>query len=118
MIVFVTKTMELYEARESATVFTGAIVAFKAVARQYVRSWGFRGDNTPEKAKELGYVTSKELWPEMEFVKYEDFLRDVVKGEVKPVYGEETRAGYRQAWEGIKAQKKSSSSSRSDETRA
>ncbi|KAM0701518.1 hypothetical protein Q7P35_009768 [Cladosporium inversicolor] len=84
----------------------GLVTAFKVVARQYVRSWGIRGDNTPEKAEQLGYVISKELWPEMEFVKYEDFLRDVVKGEAKPVYDEETRAGYRQAWEGIKAQKK------------
>ena len=84
----------------------GLVTAFKVVARQYVRSWGIRGDNTPEKAAELGYVTSKELWPEMEFVKYEDFLREAVKGEAKPVYDEETRAGYRQAWEGIKAQKK------------
>ena len=84
----------------------GLVTAFKVVARQYVRSWGIRGDNTPEKAAELGYVTNKELWPEMEFVKYEDFLREAVKGEAKPVYDEETRAGYRQAWEGIKAQKK------------
>ena len=84
----------------------GLITAFKVVARQYVRSWGIRGDNTPEKAKELGYVTSKELWPEMEFVKYEDFLSDVVEGEVKPVYDEETRAAYRQAWELLKEQKK------------
>jgi uncharacterized protein YbjT (DUF2867 family) len=84
----------------------GLITAFKVVARQYVRSWGIRGDNTPEKAKELGYVTSKELWPEMKFVDYEDFLGDVVKGEAKPVYEEETRAGYRQAWEVLKEQKK------------
>jgi uncharacterized protein YbjT (DUF2867 family) len=83
----------------------GAIIAFKAVARQYVRSWGIRGDNTPEKAKELGYVTSKELWPEMEFVKYEDFLGDVVEGKAKAVY-EDKREGYLQAWEILKEQKK------------
>ena len=84
----------------------GLVVAFLVVARQYVRSWGIRGDNTPEKAKELGYVTSKELWPEMKFVKYEDFLGDVIDGKAKPVYEEETRAGYRQAWEVLKEQKK------------
>jgi uncharacterized protein YbjT (DUF2867 family) len=83
----------------------GAIIAFKAVARQYVRSWGIRGDNTPERAKELGYVTSKELWPEMEFVKYEDFLGDVVAGKAKPVY-EDKREGYLQAWEILKEQKR------------
>lgn len=84
----------------------GLIVAFNVVARQYIRSWGIRGDNTPEKAKELGYVTSKELWPEMEFVNYEGFLGDVVKGVAKPVYEEATRAAYRQAWDGLKEQKK------------
>ena len=84
----------------------GAIVAFKTVARQYVRSWGFRGDNTPEKAKELGYVTSKELWPEMEFVSYEEFLGDVVEGKASPVYDQERREGYRQAWEILKEQKR------------
>ena len=84
----------------------GAMVAFKAVARQYVRSWGFRGDNTPEKAKELGYVTSKELWPEMEFVSYKKFLTDVVKGEASPVYDQDRREGYRQAWELLKEQKR------------
>lgn len=84
----------------------GAIVAFKAVVRQNVRSWGFRGDNTPEKAKELGYVTSKELWSEMYFVSYEKFLTDVVKGEASPVYDQDRREGYRQAWEILKEQKR------------
>lgn len=83
----------------------GAVIAFKAIGRQYMLSLGIRGDNTPEKAKELGYVTSKELWPEMGFVKYEDFLKDVVEGRAKPVY-EDQREGYQQAWEIIKAQKK------------
>jgi len=84
----------------------GIIVAFKAVARQYVRSWGIRGDNTPEKARELGYVTSKELWPEMEFESYQEFLRDVVEGKANPVYDEGRREGYRQALEILKEQKR------------
>jgi len=84
----------------------GAIIAFKAVARQYVRSWGIRGDNTPERAEELGYVTSKELWPEMKFVSYEDFLGDVVEGKASPVYDQDRREGYRQAWEILKEHKR------------
>lgn len=81
------------------------VIAFKAVARQYALSWGVRGDNTPEQAKELGYVISKELWPEMDFVKYEDFLKDVVDGKAKPVYGDD-RVRYQQAWERLKEQKR------------
>jgi hypothetical protein len=83
----------------------GAVIAFKAVVRQYVRSIYIRGDNTPERANELGYLTSKELWPKMEFVKYEDFLKDVVDGRAEPVYDDQ-RAGYQQAWEAVKEQKR------------
>jgi len=64
----------------------GLILAFQAVSRQYALSWGVRGDNTPEKAKELGYVTSKELWPEMEFAGFEGFLKDVIEGKGAAVY--------------------------------
>jgi uncharacterized protein YbjT (DUF2867 family) len=83
----------------------GAVIAFKAVIRQYVLSWGIRGDNTPQKAKELGYLTSKELWPEMKYVKFEDFLRDVVEGRATLVY-EDQREGYQQLWEMLKLQKR------------
>lgn len=82
----------------------GLVVAFKAISRQYAFSWGVRGDNTPEKAKELGYVTSKELWPEMEFVGYEDFLKDLVKGRGEAVY-EDKRDGYLQVFEMMKEKK-------------
>ena len=79
----------------------GAMIAYKAVTRQYGRSWGLRGDNTPEKAKELGYVTSKELWPEMEFASYEEFLSNVVEGKASPVY-QDKREGFLQMWEMMK----------------
>jgi hypothetical protein len=74
------------------------------VARQYALSWGVRGDNSPEKAKELGYVTSKELWPEMQFVRYEDFLRDAVEGRGEAVY-EDRREGLMQVVEMMRQKK-------------
>lgn len=80
------------------------ILGFDVVARQYALSWGVRGDNTPEVAKKLGYVTSKELWPEMNFVGYEDFLRDVVEGGGEPVY-ENKRAGMMQVMNMLKEKK-------------
>lgn len=75
----------------------GLTVAFQAVSRQYALSWGVRGDNTPEKAEEVGYVTSKELWPEMEFSGFEDFLKDTLEGRGAAVY--EQRDGLMQVVE-------------------
>jgi hypothetical protein len=55
---------------------------------QYQRSWGVKGENTPEYAKYLGYVTSKELYPDMTFTKFEDYMKEVVDGKAKGVYEE------------------------------
>ncbi|EME46010.1 hypothetical protein DOTSEDRAFT_126111 [Dothistroma septosporum NZE10] len=55
---------------------------------QYMLSWGVKGDNTPEYAKYLGYVTSKELYPEMEFNGFEAFVKEVLKGEAPTIYEE------------------------------
>jgi uncharacterized protein YbjT (DUF2867 family) len=82
----------------------GLVVTYKVVARQYALSWGIRGDNSPERARELGYVTSKELWPEMEVVGYEDFLRDVVEGRGEMVY-EDRREGLMKVAEMMKQRK-------------
>ena len=35
----------------------------RLIGAQYAYSWGVRGDNTPDYARFLGYVTSKELYP-------------------------------------------------------
>lgn len=60
----------------------------KMTTAQYQLSWGVRGDNTPEFAKSIGYLTSKELYPDMDYTKFEDFLRMVLDGKMKPVYEE------------------------------
>ncbi|KAK3709140.1 hypothetical protein LTR37_011119 [Vermiconidia calcicola] len=59
--------------------------AFVKIATQYVISWDIRGDNTPENAKYLGYLTSKELYPGMGFIKFRDYLQEVLDGKAKPV---------------------------------
>ena len=66
----------------------GMAASMGVIGRQYPRSWGIRGDNTPENAKFLGYVTSQELWPEMEFLGYEDYLKEVIEGKAATVYEE------------------------------
>lgn len=55
---------------------------------QYYYSWGIRGDNTPEYAEYLGYLSSKDLYPDFKLMKFEDFLKDTLNGKVKRVYEE------------------------------
>ena len=57
---------------------------------EYQLSWGIRGDNTPEYAKFLGYITSKELYPDFEFTDLKEYLVSVVNGQAKGVYTDRT----------------------------
>lgn len=63
------------------------VLAGKIVA-QYGISWGIRGDNQPEYAKYLGYVTSKELYPDFDFTPFEHYAKLAVEGNAKPIYEE------------------------------
>lgn len=56
------------------------------VSAQYAISWGVRGDNTPEYAKFLGYVTSKELYPDLKYRTLKEYLHEVLEGNAKAVY--------------------------------
>lgn len=56
------------------------------VATEYQISWGVRGDNTPEYAEYLGYLTSKQLYPDLDFTSFDSFLEQVLEGGVKGVY--------------------------------
>ena len=62
----------------------GALIARTGV--EYKTSWGVRGDNTPEYAEYLGYLTSKELYPDLNFRSFESFLKELLEGKVKGVY--------------------------------
>jgi hypothetical protein len=39
---------------------------------QLFYSWGIRGDNTPEYAEYLGYLSGEELYPGFEYIRFED----------------------------------------------
>ncbi|KAK4977957.1 hypothetical protein LTR42_002332 [Elasticomyces elasticus] len=68
---------------------TNFMLMVQQVSAEYLISWGIRGDNQPEYAKYLGYVTSKELYPEFKFKSFEAYLRDeVIAGKAKGVYDE------------------------------
>lgn len=56
------------------------------VSAQYALSWGVRGDNTPEYAKFLGYLTSKELYPELKYRTLREYLHEVLEGNANAVY--------------------------------
>ncbi|PYH31126.1 aromatic alcohol reductase [Aspergillus neoniger CBS 115656] len=49
-------------------------------------SWGVRGDNNPEYAKYLGYLTSKDLYPDFAPHDFRKYLEEVVRGTAKGVY--------------------------------
>lgn len=56
------------------------------VSSEYMLSWGICGDNTPENAKYLGYLTSKELYPDMQPISFTGYLQELLDGKAKPVY--------------------------------
>lgn len=73
-------------ALESGSVEPTAVV--RLIGAQYEYSWGVRGDNTPEYAKFLGYVTSKELYPDLEYTGFEAYLEELLGGKGKGIYEE------------------------------
>ncbi|KAJ3533614.1 hypothetical protein NM208_g7908 [Fusarium decemcellulare] len=62
-------------------------VEFVTLARyQYWYSCGIRGDNTPEYAAYLGYVTTHELYPDFERTTFETYAQEVLDGKGRRVY--------------------------------
>jgi len=57
---------------------------------QYSNSWGIRGDNTPQNAKYLGYLDARELYPDFQPAKLEDYVSDLLQGMAKKVYAGKT----------------------------
>ncbi|OTA53883.1 NAD(P)-binding protein [Hypoxylon sp. EC38] len=53
---------------------------------QLFYSRGIRGDNTPEYADYLGYLSGKELYPDFQFIKFEDYVKEALEGRTKGVY--------------------------------
>jgi hypothetical protein len=53
---------------------------------EYQMSWGIRGDNAPEKAQYLGYLLAKDLYPDLEFTRFETFIAGVLEGKGKAPY--------------------------------
>ena len=56
------------------------------IASEYDLCNHIRGDNTPESAKSLGYLTSKELYPDFQPRRFEDLVEEVLDGKMTPLY--------------------------------
>lgn len=59
---------------------TNGKAAWDKVTTEYQLSMEILGDNTPESAKALGYITSKELYPDFKFTRFEDVIRESLEG--------------------------------------
>ncbi|KAL6402664.1 isoflavone reductase family protein [Ilyonectria robusta] len=64
---------------------------------EYRLSWGVRGDNNPDYAKYLGYLTSKELYPDFQSIGFRDYLKSVVEGTAQNVYTDDRSVVAKQA---------------------
>ncbi|KAK1671671.1 isoflavone reductase [Colletotrichum godetiae] len=58
---------------------------------QYRKSWGLRGDNTPEYARYLGYQIAKDLYPDLTGNSFEAFCSEALEGKVNSIYEKNKR---------------------------
>jgi hypothetical protein len=82
---------EARKAVEADPANVGAVMA--QAGADYGYSVNVRGDNAPEYAKYLGYLDAKDLYPDLEYTKFDDFLAQLVEGKVKRVYADDPRFG-------------------------
>ncbi|KAF7557002.1 hypothetical protein G7Z17_g1003 [Cylindrodendrum hubeiense] len=62
-------------------------VEFVTLAQlQYWHSCGIRGDNNPENAEYLGYLLSKDLYPDIKGIRLETFVQEAIDGKGRRVY--------------------------------
>lgn len=47
---------------------------------QYWKSWGIRGENSEGYAKYLGYLSGKELYPDLKVRSLEEYVREKMEG--------------------------------------
>ncbi|KAF4835058.1 Isoflavone reductase-like protein [Colletotrichum tropicale] len=59
---------------------------YELIRFQYWHSWAIRGDNTPEYAKYLGYLNTKDLYPDIGFISFQNYVQEVLDGKGKSVY--------------------------------
>lgn len=68
---------------------TGAV--WLEIASEYELCNHIRGDNDPHSAKLLGYLTSKELYPDFQPRRFEQLVQEVLDGKMTPLYQSNAR---------------------------
>ncbi|VUC34799.1 unnamed protein product [Clonostachys rosea] len=53
---------------------------------EYGYSWGVRGDNAPERARFLGYLDVKDLYPDAEWISFETYISELLDGTARRAY--------------------------------
>jgi hypothetical protein len=76
--------LEAAKAEAAASGKTGFNVA--VAIQSYSYSKFVREDNCPVNAKYLGYLDTRELYPDFKPIKFEQFVREVLQGEAKKLY--------------------------------
>jgi hypothetical protein len=56
------------------------------VLAQYRLSVWLRGDNLPDRAEYLGYLSGKDLYPDFKYTPFQDYIQEVLNGHGKAVY--------------------------------
>jgi hypothetical protein len=63
-----------------------ALAFITLTIHEYNYTVWIRRDNTPDNADYLGYLNGKELYPDVSFIKYKDYVREAVEGNGQPTY--------------------------------
>ncbi|KAE8356372.1 hypothetical protein BDV28DRAFT_165037 [Aspergillus coremiiformis] len=53
---------------------------------QYQYSIGIKDQSSPEYADYLGYLSSKDLYPDFKAISFSDFMKDALDGKLRPLY--------------------------------
>ena len=69
------------EAAASGEGFNAAVAVLSYSYSKFVRE-----DNCPANAKYLGYLDTRELYPDFKPINFEQFVREVLQGEAKKPY--------------------------------
>ncbi|PGH27621.1 hypothetical protein AJ80_00634 [Polytolypa hystricis UAMH7299] len=59
---------------------------YKQAIAQYSESKYVRADNTPESAEYLGYINGRELYPDLNFISFAEFVDELIEGSVQRPY--------------------------------
>ena len=78
--------LEAAKAEAAASGKTGFNAAAAVAAQSYSYSKFVREDNCLVNAKYLGYLDTRELYPDFKPIKFERFVREVLQGEAKKPY--------------------------------